>query len=302
MKKFTMILILCQGTLHAGPRSSANYEISTDLVASGGGRAASSTYSNVASVGDLSGVATVANPETIARYGFVGQLYEVLGYELLAPNVQPPEEGSTQITPLMNLDDGSVSILSHLDFSYSVFAGPITAVLASGLVETGPVYENTPAIVQATSRYFQGPIFLNLTILDTLPDNFGTYAADGLPDAWQIGYFGLDNPLAAALLDPDGDGQSNRFEYVAGLVPTDSLSRFELVISEVAGQPGQKELKFSPTLVDRTYTVKSNTTLTSGTWDDLTDLNDDNLHPQRTVIDLNASSSKKFYKVEIVKP
>ena len=47
-------------------------------------------------------------------------------------------------------------------------------------------------------------------MLDTIADNFGTYAGDGLGDDWQVQYFGLSNPNAAPLLDPDFDGHNNR--------------------------------------------------------------------------------------------
>jgi hypothetical protein len=169
-------------------------------------------------------------------------------------------------------------------------------------VETASVYEDTQAIVGANSPQFEGRLQLTLYVQDTLPDNHGTYAADGLPDTWQINHFGHDNPLAAPLLDPDDDGQNNRFEYTAGLLPNNPLSRFLLSIQPVPGEPGHKELKFGPIHSERTYTVKSNTTLTGGEWQDLTDFTDDQSNPQRTVIDQAASVSRKFYQVEITKP
>jgi hypothetical protein len=170
------------------------------------------------------------------------------------------------------------------------------------LVETSSVHEDTQAIVGANSPLFEGQLQLTLYVLDTLPDNYGTYAADGLPDTWQITHFGHDNPLAAALLDPDGDGQNNRFEYIAGISPTDPLSRFQLRIAPVPGEPAHKELKFGPIHSGRTYTVKSNATLTGGTWEDLIDFTDDESNPERTVTDRAASDPGKFYKVEISKP
>jgi hypothetical protein len=43
---------------------------------------------------------------------------------------------------------------------------------------------------------------------NTLLGNFGSYAGDALDDAWQFQYFGLSNPLARPLLDPDGERYS----------------------------------------------------------------------------------------------
>jgi hypothetical protein len=139
-------------------------------------------------------------------------------------------------------------------------------------------------------------------VLDSIPDNFGSYAGDNLADDWQFDHFGLDNPLAAPLLDPDDDGQNNRFEFIAGLVPTDPLSRFSLVIAPVPGQPGQKNVVFDPIIAGRTYTVMTSPDLTPGSWDPLADGTASDEGAQRTVTDPAASETKKFYTVEIVKP
>jgi len=85
-----------------------------------------------------------------------------------------------------------------------------------------------------------------------------------------VRYFGLDNPLAAPGLDPDGDGQDNLFEFIAGLDPTDAASRFRVDIAAVPGQPGQKQVTFSPRLADRTYVVRASADLSAGSWAEIT--------------------------------
>jgi hypothetical protein len=46
---------------------------------------------------------------------------------------------------------------------------------------------------------------------------------------WQIQYFGdTNNPAAAVNADPDGDGQSNEAEFLAGTDPTNSASAFRI--------------------------------------------------------------------------
>jgi PKD repeat protein len=47
---------------------------------------------------------------------------------------------------------------------------------------------------------------------------------------WQLWYFGCTNcPQAAATADPDGDGQNNLAEFLAGTDPTDSTSAFRII-------------------------------------------------------------------------
>jgi len=48
--------------------------------------------------------------------------------------------------------------------------------------------------------------------------------------------------------------------------------------------------------------VKSNTTLTEGTWEPLSSGADDHQQPERRITDMDASETKKFYHVEITKP
>ena len=129
-----------------------------------------------------------------------------------------------------------------------------------------------------------------------------SYAGDGLDDAWQNQYFGLNNPLAAPAADPDGDGQNNAFEFTAGLIPTDPQSRFVLTLAPVPGQPAQKKVIFTPRLTDRTYTVTFKTDLTAATWVPLPGGIITDNGQQRTVTDPAATGAKKFYHIEITKP
>ena len=139
-------------------------------------------------------------------------------------------------------------------------------------------------------------------MLDSIPDNFGSYAGDGLADDWQFEYFGLGNPLAAPLLDPDGDGQNNAFEFTAGLIPTDPLSRFTLTIAPVPGQPGQKTVIFDPIVAGRSYTVMTSPDLSLGSWGPLTGASASDDGVERTVTDSAGGGTRKFYQIEITKP
>lgn len=304
MKTLPVLLafLLPASVASAQTRTSSDYEIVAETLDFGGGRITSTDYAIQASIAPVTGISENSEPvPTVARHGYIGQLYEFLGYGLLASDYYPPEEGATQIIPVRTADDGTNAVVPATGFSFVPLEGPLTGISPGGLVETGTVYEDTQAIVGATSPLFEGQLQLTLYVLDTLPDNYGSYSNDGLPDTWQIDHFGLENPLAAPLLDPDGDGQDNEFEYTAGLIPTDPLSRFLLRIEPVSGEPARRALKFSPVFPDRSYTVKSNTIL-GGPWQDLAGPDDDQQQPERTVTDLQATEPRKFYRVEITKP
>ncbi len=121
---------------------------------------------------------------------------------------------------------------------------------------------------------------------------------------WRYANFGtLENAgNAADLADPDGDGDTNRFEYVAGLSPLDPASRFDARVDAVAGQPGRKAILFSPIVAGRSYVVTSTANLTSPTWTALTSFTTFDDGTEQTVIDLDAGTESKFYRVEIVLP
>jgi hypothetical protein len=110
------------------------------------------------------------------------------------------------------------------------------------------------------------------------------------------------NANAGPNVDIAHTGQTNLFKYIAGLSPTDPNSRFTLSIAPVPGQPTQKKLTFSPRFADRTYTITSKPALPTGSYTPLTNPSapSDN-GQQRTITDLSATGTPKFYRVEITK-
>lgn len=88
--------------------------------------------------------------------------------------------------------------------------------------------------------------------------------ANGMPDGWEMEYFGSLGKSANG--DEDGDGHSNLAEYLAATDPVNATSR--LVISSVtqtAPGSGQFTVRWT-SAVGRTYTVLRATQLTSGPW------------------------------------
>ena len=301
MKSLILSSLILTAAAIAAPRTSADYAIAADTLDSGGRRMASADYTNDGSIGTIIGISKEATTATVAKHGYIGQLYELLGYGLLASNYYPAELGTTQLFPVRTADDGTNVVIPTTGITFSVASGPLASVSATGLVTAGAVYQSTAAVVGATSAAFAGQLTLPLYVQDTIPDNFGSYAGDGLPDAWQFQYFGLDNRLAAPGADADGTGQTNLFKYTAGLNPLDPVSRFVLEIHNGL-LATERRLVFYPRLPDRTYTIEFRPSLSAGQWDPLGGTTFADQTNVRTVTDHHAATPARFYRVRITKP
>ena len=295
------LTLVCAVSVHADPRSSANYTLVTDTADAGGTRAASAAYTHDGSLGGVAGISTVTTPAETAKHGYLGQLYEVTCLALSSEQQDEVDEETTvQLAAWQLLDDDTLLPLASSGVLWGVLDGPLAGIDESGLATATAVYRDTLATV--ASIWGEHRATLDLTVRDIDSDNYGSYSGDGLDDDWQYDHFGLNNPLAGPLMDPDGDTQNNQFEFTAGLVPTDPLSRFLLRVEPVAGQPTHKRLIFSPRFEDRTYEILTSTILAADNWTALTGgtISDDGT--QRTVTDPNATEGRKFYRVQVIKP
>ncbi len=288
-------MFILLGTASAGPRTSTNYSVTTDTADAAGQHTTSASYTNDGSAGGIAGVSTVASPSETTKHGYIGQLYEVTALQIAATPTTVNEGATRQLSATQLLDDLTTNAVPAASITWSILSGPLT-INANGLATAAAVYQNTAATAQGIFAGNTGAI--GLTVLEDNDDNFGTYAADGLSDSWQVQYFGLNNPNAAPLLDPDFDGHTNFFEFKAGIVPTDGLSVFNWRIEAVPGFPAQKNLIFSPRLAGRSYTVKTSTTL-GGAMIPLTGSSFIDNGNERTVTDHAATGDAKFYSVEI---
>lgn len=295
-----LLLAAAASTLHAGPRFSANYEITTDSTDLGGHSAASANFTHDGSAGEVVGVSAIAIPATATKHGFVGQLSEWAGFALTAAAPTVDEGGTVQLAAWQSLDDASLLAVPGTAVTWSVQSGSLADVDATGLASASLVYQDTPAVAQGMYRGTSAS--LALTVVNITADDFGLYAGDGIADDWQVQYFGEGNPAALANADPDGDGQNNRFEFAAGLAPTDPHSAFQLRITPLAGPPGKTQLVFSPRLNGRSYQIQYRSSLTSGAWTPLLDATQSDDGTERTVTDPNATGSARFYRIEITKP
>jgi len=285
--------------LSAGPRTSTNYNVATDITDAGGKRTTSVAYTNDGSVGGVVGISTVTAPAESAKHGYIGQLTEVTALQIAATPATINETATRQLSGVESLDDLTTNTILGASITWSIVSGPL-GINTNGLAIAATVYENTDATAQGSYAGATGTI--GLTVLDTIPDNYGSYAGDSIGDDWQFQYFGLNNPNAAPLLDPDFDGHNNLFEFTAGLVPTDATSFFHVQIEPVAGFNTQKKILISPRFNDRTYTIKTSTSLLSNSWISLTGGTVSDNGTERTITDTSATQPLKFYRVEITKP
>jgi len=280
--------------------TSADYAIAAETFDSGGATVASAGYvcnDSVSAIGSTAG-----EPVTgyLVKSGYPGQLYDVTNLTPTALASAVNEGMTLQLGAIQLLDDATCLVVNPGTVGWNIVAGPINSINSGGLAWAGTVYQDTPATVQASLGGFSGT--LQLTVINVGTDDFGIYAGDGLPDDWQVQYFGPNNPNAAPNIDADGTGQTNLFKYIAGLDPTDPTSRFAVRIQPVPAQPGQMQIIFAPVVSGRTYAVVNKIRLSDSSWAALTGTAQTDNVRIRTVTDLNATSSSKYYRVQISMP
>jgi len=295
---------IVSGTLPLGAQStSASYALEPAGFDPGGGSAVSTDYSHQSGASALGALGVSAVYQLKAGYAF--QSYDIVGLVVnsAAPTV---DEGATlQLAAWQLLDDATFLAVPPNLVTWSIASAiggidPLSSVNANGVTTGQPVYADIPATVQASLAGFSGS--LNVTVRNIHTDNFGPYAGDAMDDAWQVQYFGQNNPDAAPNVDFSQNGQTNLFKYLAGLNPLDPNSRFTLTIAPVSGQPEPKTVVFGPLADGRTYTVTYKTDLNAAVWLPLSGATFTDAGQQRTVIDPAPSVLRKYYRVEITKP
>ena len=286
------LLLAFTATVQADLRTSTDYTVAADTADAGGQRATSSAYTIDGSVGGIVGISTVADPAKTAKHGYIGQLYEVTGLQISASPTTVDEGATRQINAAQVLDDDTIINLGPDTVTWNVMAGPFTGITTGGLATAGQVHEDTVATAQGS---FAGAIGqLDLTVNNITDDDFGSYAGDGLPDDWQVQYFGEDNAEAGPNVDADGDGDSNLYEYNARLLPNVPTSFLSFTMTPDATE-GETALKLSPGKAGVSYTLSYKDSLLDADWIPLTTVagSDGTLG----YTDENASGLRKFYIV-----
>lgn len=207
-------LLLASATAEAEGRTSTNYAIAAESISISGSRATSGNYTLDGSVGGIVGFSSVSSPTTrTAKLGYIGQLYEVTGLTLTSASSELSETDTLQLNAAQTLDDASFLEVPATSVAWGVISGPLTSINSNGLAASGNVYVDTSAVAQGDFAGFTGT--LALTVKNVTFDDFGSYATDGIDDAWQVNFLGLDNTVA----NPDADLQANLGEFFLNLNP-----------------------------------------------------------------------------------
>ena len=148
----------------------------------------------------------------------------------------------------------------------------ITNVQASGTIR---VAVTNPASLAGV--FSPGPTPGNNVSLTMLPDA----DQDGMADSWEIAYFGSTN--AAPNFDSDGDGMSNRDEYIAGTDPTNALSVLKIVLTAT----NANQLNFVAQS-NISYSVQWRANVASGFWSNLTSIT---AQPLVRTVEVDAASA-----------
>jgi hypothetical protein len=163
----------------------------------------------------------------------------------------------------------------------------ITNVQSSGTLRVTVTNAALP-----TGAFSPGPSAGNNVLLTMLPD----FDGDGISDYWETNYFGnvnTTNNASNALDDPDGDGMSNRDEYIAGTNPTDALSILKIVLTAT----NANVLHFVAQS-NISYSAQWRTNMASALWNNLTSIT---AQPLVRTVQVNTAteppSSEKYIRI-----
>lgn len=244
--------------------------------------------------GNLSGYGTVAG-EMNASGNYTGR-----GFGSGTPGV-------LQITGSASFNTGTLKMLGGVVSDRIEAAGDLTVTgvvqiaLASGTPfgrYTLAIYGGTldmagvslTGIPSGTSAHLSSSVAGQISLVVDDSDE------DGLPDSWEKLYFG--NLTSGLNNDPDGDGQSNGVEYLAGTNPKNGASRFTATI--VRAEVDQFMLSW-PSVPGKQYDIETNPTL-SGTWQTLLSNFPAAASPATsTSLSITRNDNQRFYRV-VVRP
>jgi hypothetical protein len=195
-------------------------------------------------------------------------------------------------------DDAAVSFAGHLPFKLASEGDALRLYTAtSELIDAADFGAGTPGV--SSGRYPEGGAAIVQFTGTASPGatNYIDTDADRLPDAWEIAN-GLSTTLDDASLDNDGDGESNLSEFVAGTDPRDSQSVLRVQASREANGGLGTRISFTAQ-PDRTYTIEFSDSLTSPSWQKLSDVPAAATSRPVEITDPATDRGARFYRVVI---
>lgn len=177
-----------------------------------------------------------------------------------------------------------------------------TASLENNIDNVEQVYIAAPEAGQYTVTVdYDGPLTDNIQLYSLLISGSvsGDSDEDGMPNDWEIQYFG-GYTNAVAEVDADGDGLDNLSEYISGYDPTDSNSVFKVTGYEAppAGSSAPFILTWNP-VAGRFYTVGYNDNLLTSDFAEIPDAIDLPYTQNSYTDTVDRIGSMHFYRVEV---
>ena len=129
----------------------------------------SADYSLNASVNDTGATISEATSGYLAKGGYIGQLFEVVGVLPTAAATTVNEGITLQLGVAQLLDDATLIPFSPSLAVWSVDSGPISTIDAGGLATVAFVRQDTPSVVRASYQGFSGTLALTVLNANTDP-------------------------------------------------------------------------------------------------------------------------------------
>jgi autotransporter-associated beta strand protein len=235
---------------------------------------------------------TVASNATLAGAGTLGAglttaAGALLQFALGTSSDRIDVTGNLTLAGTLNITDaGGFTNTTYTLFTY-------TGALTYNGVSVGTVPNTNLVCVINTNT--AGQVRLVASWLDSV--------GDGVPDYWRQQYFGgsgkTTNALSAASADPDGDGQINLHEYLAGTDPRLAASMLKVTLSA-----SNYQLTW-PSVPGKTYQVEYRADLAGGSWQPLPGAQITAAAGQYTISITDSSAtalSRRFYRVRVLPP